>query len=295
MLLDHVPPKLFFYGILGDLAFFATFTIVVWFTETLAYGAAYWSLLSFLIVLVTLQQFKFAPSADTYQLKPRQHKVVVIAAILAAVFTFIGFIAVCITPPVNGPDKVAKPIFVLLGLVCLCFFLYVEKIASVTESSEVVALESEKKDQVSKVERVDVPAKTGFKGCCPVCCKTFLFLLVLLAAIHTLVFVVNEKFHAPGATLYEGQEEFLIEVEDAEIFFRCSGEGSPPVILNHGWSGNSLDFSWIQRAVSQTTRVCGFDRPGEFEFQPTRLGGNNFYVFLRMWPFKQNWKIAQNL
>mmetsp|Transcript_47670 Transcript_47670/g.116901 ORF Transcript_47670/g.116901 Transcript_47670/m.116901 type:complete len:277 (+) Transcript_47670:67-897(+) len=40
------------------------------------------------------------------------------------------------------------------------------------------------------------------------------------------------------------------------------GTGEPVVFFEHGLGGNSLDFVWMQRNVSQYVRTCSYDRSG---------------------------------
>ncbi len=46
------------------------------------------------------------------------------------------------------------------------------------------------------------------------------------------------------------------------LAFRCTGSGSPTVILEGGWGASSLAWSKVQRLVTPLTRVCSYDRAG---------------------------------
>lgn len=55
----------------------------------------------------------------------------------------------------------------------------------------------------------------------------------------------------------------LIRLPDGRrLNFRCTGRGSPTVLLEIGFSGTSLGWSKVQRLVEPMTRVCAYDRAG---------------------------------
>jgi len=61
----------------------------------------------------------------------------------------------------------------------------------------------------------------------------------------------------------------LVEVDGYQRHLFCTGRGAPTVILEEGAGGGSLNWSWIQRLVASTTRVCSYDRPGYGWSDPT--------------------------
>jgi len=54
----------------------------------------------------------------------------------------------------------------------------------------------------------------------------------------------------------------LVEVDGYQLHINCTGAGTPSVILEEGAGGGSLNWTWIQRKIAATTRVCSYDRPG---------------------------------
>ena len=55
----------------------------------------------------------------------------------------------------------------------------------------------------------------------------------------------------------------LIRLPDGRrLAFRCGGEGAPTVLLEIGFSGDSLGWSKVQRRIEGVTRVCAYDRAG---------------------------------
>jgi pimeloyl-ACP methyl ester carboxylesterase len=54
----------------------------------------------------------------------------------------------------------------------------------------------------------------------------------------------------------------LIDVGGYKLHIRCLGTGSPTVVTENGLGGSSPDWSLVQPAVSQTTRICSYERAG---------------------------------
>jgi pimeloyl-ACP methyl ester carboxylesterase len=54
----------------------------------------------------------------------------------------------------------------------------------------------------------------------------------------------------------------MVNVGDHSLHINCLGEGSPTVIFESGWSFMSADWVRVQQEVSDTTRVCAYDRGG---------------------------------
>jgi len=54
----------------------------------------------------------------------------------------------------------------------------------------------------------------------------------------------------------------LIQVEGRHMHLYCVGSGAPTVVLEDGQGGASLNWTWVQRDLVRTTRVCSYDRPG---------------------------------
>jgi pimeloyl-ACP methyl ester carboxylesterase len=53
-----------------------------------------------------------------------------------------------------------------------------------------------------------------------------------------------------------------IDVGGHTLHLRCTGTGSPTVVLQPGGGGMSSDMGWIAPRVAADTRVCVYDRPG---------------------------------
>ena len=64
----------------------------------------------------------------------------------------------------------------------------------------------------------------------------------------------QQAYPAPG-TLYD--------VGGHHLHMKCTGSGSPTVVLENGLGGASLLWTRITSEVSSTTRVCAYDRAGQ--------------------------------
>jgi len=53
-----------------------------------------------------------------------------------------------------------------------------------------------------------------------------------------------------------------VDIGGRHIFIRCSGSGSPTVILEHGLGESGFDWTTVQDTVDETTRVCYTSRAG---------------------------------
>jgi pimeloyl-ACP methyl ester carboxylesterase len=73
-------------------------------------------------------------------------------------------------------------------------------------------------------------------------------------SVNTIATDRDQRVHpAPGT---------MVDVNGRSLHLRCTGQGSPAVILETGLGGWSSFWALIQPAVGQTTRVCSYDRAG---------------------------------
>jgi pimeloyl-ACP methyl ester carboxylesterase len=54
----------------------------------------------------------------------------------------------------------------------------------------------------------------------------------------------------------------MVDVGGYSLHINCVGQGSPTVVLDAALGGMSAEWVWVQREVSDTTRVCAYDRAG---------------------------------
>lgn len=87
--------------------------------------------------------------------------------------------------------------------------------------------------------------------------KLWIGLAVVLALAIGLWGVRAYRLLAPFA----GGE--AVDIGDGRtIFLKCSGSGSPTVILEHGLGATGADWATVQDAIDDTTRVCFTSRAG---------------------------------
>jgi pimeloyl-ACP methyl ester carboxylesterase len=60
----------------------------------------------------------------------------------------------------------------------------------------------------------------------------------------------------------------LVDVGGRSLHLRCSGTGTPTVLLQPGAGEFSSNMGWIEPAVAQSTRVCVYDRAGRGWSEP---------------------------
>src|SRR5919107_3029314 len=54
----------------------------------------------------------------------------------------------------------------------------------------------------------------------------------------------------------------MVDVGGYSLHINCVGQGSPTVLLDGGSGEMSAQWVWVQQEVSETTRVCAYDRAG---------------------------------
>lgn len=89
----------------------------------------------------------------------------------------------------------------------------------------------------------------------------------LTVAAAALVFVLLAGATYQGVATALEQREFprpggLISLGDHQLHIYCTGRGSPTVILEAPAVGLSAAWAEVQHRLSQTTRVCSYDRSG---------------------------------
>ena len=57
-------------------------------------------------------------------------------------------------------------------------------------------------------------------------------------------------------------ESTWVDVGGHKLNIRCSGEGSPAVILGSGLAGDNHDWGPVEERVSEFTQICSYDRAG---------------------------------
>jgi pimeloyl-ACP methyl ester carboxylesterase len=74
------------------------------------------------------------------------------------------------------------------------------------------------------------------------------------STINAVLLWQYRRNHPPPGSLYL--------VNGHRMYMQCSGNGSPTIILDAGLGGDDLVWSKVMPSLSQTTRVCAYDRAG---------------------------------
>jgi len=82
-----------------------------------------------------------------------------------------------------------------------------------------------------------------------------LALIALGGAFETVMEATTENNPPAGGRTYV--------VAGRTLYLRCTGSGSPVVILFNGLGERTPSWAWVQEDVSRQTRVCAFDRAGQ--------------------------------
>jgi pimeloyl-ACP methyl ester carboxylesterase len=82
-----------------------------------------------------------------------------------------------------------------------------------------------------------------------------LLVLAVVGAIYQVIATARaERAHPPPGE--------LVDVGGHRLHIHCVGQGSPTVVLDGGTGEMSAHWVLVQREVSDTTRVCAYDRAG---------------------------------
>src|SRR5215475_2750978 len=86
--------------------------------------------------------------------------------------------------------------------------------------------------------------------------------LLLLVCALSLIGAVFQHFAAETDSKRVRPNGRMIAVEGHQFHLHCKGQGIPTVILEPGSGLPSLVWAWVQAQVSDTSRVCIYDRAG---------------------------------
>ena len=100
------------------------------------------------------------------------------------------------------------------------------------------------------------------RGCLFYLKRGLLFFIILLVGLPLLGFTYETIMAAGDAERYPPPGQ-LVTVDGYTMHIRCIGEGEPTIIMESGAGGFSLMWSAsLVAELSQTTRVCVYDRAG---------------------------------
>lgn len=88
---------------------------------------------------------------------------------------------------------------------------------------------------------------------------SIIFSILLLMVVGTLTAGAIAKANLAKQYPAPGQ---MVDMGGYKMHINCKGQGSPTIILEAGQSDYSLIWAYVQPEVSETTRVCSYDRAG---------------------------------
>src|ERR671913_410302 len=91
--------------------------------------------------------------------------------------------------------------------------------------------------------------------------KALLWLVVALLILAVLGAIYQSIATERAERAYPPPGE-MVDVGGYSLHINCVGQGSPTVVLDAGSGGFSAQWVRVQREVSDTTRVCAYDRAG---------------------------------
>jgi pimeloyl-ACP methyl ester carboxylesterase len=89
-----------------------------------------------------------------------------------------------------------------------------------------------------------------------------------IAAVATAALAVTGSLAATGATATEG----FVRVSGHRMYYECSGQGVPTVVLDAGSPDTSAAWRYVQPLIARDTRVCAYDRAGLGRSAPPTAG-----------------------
>ena len=91
--------------------------------------------------------------------------------------------------------------------------------------------------------------------------RALLWLIVTLLALAVVGAIYQAIATERAERAYPPPGE-MVDVKGLSLHINCVGQGSPTVILDGGSGEMSANWVLVQREVSDTTRVCAYDRAG---------------------------------
>jgi pimeloyl-ACP methyl ester carboxylesterase len=96
-------------------------------------------------------------------------------------------------------------------------------------------------------------------------------IVLALIAVVALAVGVNSAINALILRHYRAQMPgALYPIDGRNMRLDCTGQGSPTLVLDAGLGNDGLIWSTVQPTLSQTTRVCSYDRAGMGWSDPAR-------------------------
>lgn len=91
---------------------------------------------------------------------------------------------------------------------------------------------------------------------------TWLGRFVIAVVVLTLVGMVYESTSEAADKRAYPPPGKMVDIGEYRLHIKCTGAGSPTVVIESGWGDFSASWGWVQPKVAKTTRVCSYDRAG---------------------------------
>ncbi len=105
------------------------------------------------------------------------------------------------------------------------------------------------------------------RGCLFYLKRGLVGLLILLVGIPVIGMIYQAAAEASDRRAYPPPGQ-MVNVDGHMMHLYCTGEGSPTIILEAGAFSFSSEWYWVQQQLSETNKVCSYDRAGNGWSEP---------------------------
>ncbi len=86
--------------------------------------------------------------------------------------------------------------------------------------------------------------------------------LIILAVTPIVILLMGVIYQNIGMQLNKQKAVLgdIVYLENSTLHLKCTGEGSPTILLDAAAGNVSSSWGWVQPKISETTRVCSYDR-----------------------------------
>ncbi len=105
------------------------------------------------------------------------------------------------------------------------------------------------------------------RGCLFYVKRGLLVLIILLVGIPVVGMIYQAAAESSDRQTYPPPGQ-LVNIDGHMMHLHCTGEGGPAIILEAGAFSFSSEWYWVQQQLSETNRVCSYDRAGNGWSEP---------------------------
>ena len=110
-------------------------------------------------------------------------------------------------------------------------------------------------------------SEPGKRGCLFYVKRGLMTLIILLVGIPVVGMIFQAAAEASDRQAYPPPGH-MINVDGHMMHLYCTGEGNPTIILEAGAFSFSSEWYWVQQQLSETNKVCSYDRAGNGWSEP---------------------------